>query len=83
MNICIVCSLNSKEECQNTKEFLEKFGFEVMTPFDDQSGTLLDIQRRYLTRIDQADLVLVIPKRMDVLMNIQTDVTTLRLLGNL
>ena len=65
MNICIVCSLSCESECRETKDILMNMGFDITTPFDGQVGPLFDIQLNYLKEIDKADMVLVIPKRID------------------
>lgn len=62
MKVCIVCSLSCRKEAELAKDVLEKLDCEVTTPFDDQSGTLFDIQGRYLKSVDSSDVVLAIPK---------------------
>lgn len=65
MNICIICSLKCEDECKKTKDVLINMGFDVVTPFDNQHGSLFNIQLNYLHRIGQADIVLAIPKEID------------------
>lgn len=62
MKITIVCSLSSIEICDGVVKILESQGVDVSHPFEDQIGSLYRIQRIYLKKIEEADIVLAIPK---------------------
>lgn len=61
--VCILCSLSSKEICEEATRTFEELGMSVHHPFLDQNGSLYRIQRNYIRAIYDADIILVIPKK--------------------
>lgn len=61
--VCILCSLSSKEICEEAVRTFENLGMSVHHPFLDQNGSLYRIQKNYIQAIDDADIILVIPKK--------------------
>lgn len=63
LNICIICSAKSREVCDGVVElFGSNSNVGIYHPFVNQSGSLYDIQKRYLQKIEAADLIIAIPK---------------------
>lgn len=63
--VVIIGSLKSEEEILKAAKFFEQIGFNVTHPFEDQSGTLIRIQRNYIRKIVDADLIVAVPKLRD------------------
>lgn len=64
MNICIICSLQNKDQCLDLVSRLSAVGNNVSHPFVKQEGSLLKIQRDYIYEIEKSDVVIVIPKNV-------------------
>lgn len=64
MKVVIIGSLKSKEKIKQAERAFLEMGCSVFTPFDNdqQSQSLVEIQRHYYTQIKTADLVVAIPK---------------------
>lgn len=64
LNICIVCSVtSSRDVCERIVElFGSNADVAIYHPFLNQSGSLYEIQKRYLQKIEAADLIIAIPK---------------------
>lgn len=64
--VCILCSLSNKDACEKAAETFKNLGMEVYHPFLDKvykiSG-LYTIQKDYLKAIEEADIILAIPKQ--------------------
>lgn len=59
----IIGSLSCKEKIMRAKERLESMGCQVYTPLENQGERpLIAIQRNYIDRIEEADLIIAIPK---------------------
>ena len=64
MIVTIIGSLRKKKEMNEIKAFLEKCGAIVNSPGDPevQKEPLVDIQRTWIKKIEEADLIVAIPK---------------------
>ena len=64
MVVTIIGSLTKKKEMGEIKAFLEKCGAIVNSPGDPeiQKEPLVDIQRTWIEKIEEADLIIAIPK---------------------
>lgn len=66
MNIVIISSLSNEEDIKTLREVFQSFNggvFDVITPLDDQTGSLCNLQLGYIEKIEGADLVVAIPKK--------------------
>lgn len=65
--VVIICSLRStkKERCEEISNYIHELvpGSIVVHPFLSQDDSLYNIQRRYISHISEADLILAIPKK--------------------
>lgn len=68
MIVTIIGSLTKKDEISMVGEYFRSFGNKVHTPEDlNNTGlSLLDIQRQYIKFIEEADLIVVIPKKTNI-----------------
>ena len=64
MVVTIIGSLTKKKEMNEIKAFLEKCGAIVNSPGDPelQKEPLVDIQRTWIEKIEEADLIVAVPK---------------------
>ena len=64
MVVTIIGSLRKKKEMDEIKAFLEKCGAIVNSPGDPelQKEPLVDIQRTWIEKIEEADLIVAVPK---------------------
>ena len=64
MVVTIIGSLRKKKEMNEIKAFLEKCGAIVNSPGDPelQKEPLVDIQRTWIEKIEEADLIVAVPK---------------------
>ena len=64
MIVTIIGSLRKKKEMDEIKAFLEKCGAIVNSPGDPelQKEPLVDIQRTWIDKIEEADLIVALPK---------------------
>ena len=64
MVVTIIGSLRKKKEMNEIKAFLEKCGAIVNSPGDPelQKEPLVDIQRIWIEKIEEADLIVAVPK---------------------
>ena len=64
MVVTIIGSLTKKKEMDKIKAFLEKRGAIVNSPGDPelQKEPLVDIQRTWIEKIEEADLIVAVPK---------------------
>ena len=64
MVVTIIGSLTKKKEMDEIKAFLEKCGAIVNSPGDPelQKEPLVDIQRTWIEKIEEADLIVAVPK---------------------
>ena len=64
MVVTIIGSLTKKKEMNEIKAFLEKCGAIVNSPGDPelQKEPLVDIQRTWIEKIEEADLIIAVPK---------------------
>ena len=64
MIVTIIGSLTKKKEMDEIKAFLEKRGAIVNSPGDPeiQKEPLVDIQRTWIEKIEEADLIVAVPK---------------------
>lgn len=71
----IIGSLSKKEEMQVLKETFEHLGFHVNCPTDEtlQKEPLLEIQKTWIKKIEDADLIIVVPKNLSMTSNGGTD----------
>ena len=71
MIVTIIGSLTKKKEMDEVKAFLEKCGAIVNSPGDPelQKEPLIDIQRTWIEKIEEADLIIAIPKRVTMTAN--------------
>lgn len=65
MKVVVVGSLSRECDILECKHYFEKIGAEVVTPLEYQNGSLYDIQVRYAEFINQADLIVAIPKNVE------------------
>ncbi|WP_287643497.1 hypothetical protein [Bacteroides sp.] len=71
MVITIIGSLTRKKEMDEIKDLLEVRGFVVNVPGDPeaQKEPLVDIQRRWIEKIEEADLIIAVPKSVAMTAN--------------
>lgn len=71
MVVTIIGSLTKKKEMDKIKAFLEKRGAIVNSPGDPelQKEPLVDIQRTWIEKIEEADLIIAIPKSVSLTAN--------------
>lgn len=71
MVITIIGSLTRKKEMDEIKALLEVRGFVVNSPGDPeaQKEPLVDIQRRWIEKIEEADLIIAVPKSVAMTAN--------------
>lgn len=64
MVVTIIGSLSNKKEMEEIKAFLERRGFKVNSPGDPevQKKPLEDIQSTWIEKIEEADLIVAVPK---------------------
>lgn len=64
MIVTIIGSLRKKKEMDEIKAFFEKCGAVVNSPVDPevQKEPLVDIQRTWIEKIEEADLIVAVPK---------------------
>ena len=64
MVVTIIGSLTKKKEMDEVKAFLEKCGAIVNSPGDPelQKEPLVDIQRTWIEKIEESDLIVAVPK---------------------
>lgn len=64
MVVTIIGSLSNKKEMEEIKVFLEEEGFKVNSPGDPeiQKKPLVDIQSTRIEKIEEADLIVAVPK---------------------
>lgn len=71
MVVTIIGSMTKKKEMDEFKAFLERRGFTVNSPGDPeiQKEPLVDIQRTWIEKIEEADLIIAIPKNVALTAN--------------
>ena len=71
MVVTIIGSLTKKKEMDKIKAFLEKRGAIVNSPGDPelQKEPLVDIQRTWIEKIEEADLIVAVPKNVALTAN--------------
>lgn len=71
MIVTIIGSLTKKKEMDEIKAFLKGLGFVVNSPGDPeiQKELLVDIQRTWIEKIEEADLIIAIPKNVALTAN--------------
>ena len=71
MVVTIIGSLTKKKEMNEIKAFLEKCGAIVNSPGDPelQKEPLVNIQRTWIEKIEEADLIVAVPKDVALIAN--------------
>lgn len=71
MVVTIIGSLTKKKEMDEIKAFWEQLGAVVNSPGDPevQKKPLVDIQKTWIKKIEEADLVVAVPKNVDLTAN--------------
>ena len=71
MVVTIIGSLTKKKEMDEIKAFLEKCGAIVNSPGDPelQKEPLVNIQRTWIDKIEEADLIVAVPKDVALIAN--------------
>lgn len=71
MVVTIIGSLTKKEEMSKIKSFWKRCGFTVNCPGDPgiQKNPLLDIQAMWIEKIEEADLIIAVPKSVAITAN--------------
>ena len=71
MVVTIIGSLTKKKEMDEIKAFLEKCGAIVNSPGDPElrKKPLVDIQRTWIEKIEEADLIIAMPKSVSLTAN--------------
>ena len=71
MVVTIIGSLTEKKEMDKIKAFLDKCGAIVNSPGDPelQKEPLVNIQRTWIEKIEEADLIIAIPKSVSLAAN--------------
>lgn len=66
MTVTIIGSLTTEEEMKDIKKYFEHLGFKVNCPgkdLDVQKQPLVDIYSAYIKKIEEADLIIAVPKK--------------------
>lgn len=71
MVVTIIGSLTKKKEMDDVKSLFEKCGAIVNSPGDPelQKEPLVDIQRTWIEKIEEADLIIAVPKSVSLTAN--------------
>lgn len=77
MKVTIIGSLSRKDEMERIRDYLEGLDVIVYCPSNEgiQEMPLIDIQRTWISNISSSDLVIAVPKRVELEKNGSTKYT--------